>query len=165
MQPMVRVSAVALTSLAFGAIGAGDAAADHKGKAPLRLVAIEKQSEFVDLGTPGPSLGDELVFSETLRRRGHEVGTSGGVCTVTEVVAPYDVLTFQCLATLSLRKGQITLQGLVEVQGEDDPGPFTVAITGGTGAYRAAGGHARIRDTAPNRSVYKLFLTKSKHHH
>ena len=63
------------------------------------------------------------MFSEVLRERGREVGTSGGVCTVTEAVPPYTVAAFHCVATLSLRRGQITLQGLVEIQGEDDPGP------------------------------------------
>ena len=43
---------------------------------------------------------------------------------VTETVPPYTVAAFHCVATLSLGRGQITLQGLVEVQGEDDPGPF-----------------------------------------
>ena len=79
---------------------------------------------------------------------------------------PYEVTTYQCVATLSLRRGQITLQGLVEIQGEGDMGPFTVAITGGTGAYRGAGGEARIRGVSPTRTVYKLFFdgtSKEKH--
>ena len=69
-------------------------------------------------------------------------------------------LMFQCVATLKLRRGQITLQGLIEVQGEDDPGPFTVAITGGTGRYKAAGGKAVVRDVSPTKSVYKLHFKK-----
>jgi hypothetical protein len=123
----------------------------------LRIVAVEIQSEFLDLGTPGPSLGDELVFSETLFKKKREVGTSGVVCTVVQAVAPYDVLTFHCVGTLSLRSGQITLQGLIEVQGEDDPGPFVVAITGGTGKYRGAGGEAKVRDVG-GVTIYKLRL-------
>jgi hypothetical protein len=139
------------------------AAADGKDKKrTLRLVAEEIQSEFLDLGTPGPSLGDEFVFSETLFFRGREVGTSGGVCVATEVTPPYDVITFHCVATLSTRRGQITLQGLVEVQGEDDPGPFTVAITGGTGKFRCASGEAVIRDVRPGRTVYKLRFDSCK---
>jgi hypothetical protein len=135
------------------------------GKEPLRLVAVEIQSEFLDLGAPGPSLGDELVFSETLFKHGREVGTSGAVCTVVQAVAPYDVLTYHCVGTLSLRGGQITLQGLIEVQGEDDPGPFVVAITGGTGKYSGASGTAVVRDVG-DVSIYKLFFDsdKSKHH-
>jgi hypothetical protein len=72
---------------------------------------------------------------------------------------------FHCVATLKLKRGQITLQGLIEVQGEDDPGPFTVAITGGTGRYEGAGGKAVIREVSPTRSVYKLRFASSKKHH
>jgi hypothetical protein len=130
----------------------------------LRIVAVEIQSEFLDLGTPGPSLGDELVFSETLFKNKREVGTSGVVCTVVQAIPPYDVLTFHCVGTLSLRGGQITLQGLIEVQGEDDPGPFVVAITGGTGKYRGAGGEAKVRDVGEV-TIYKLRLDHGKKHH
>ena len=156
-----RAAVAAIVTLGALVLSSGTAAADARGKGKhdrdtLRLVATELQSEFLDLGTPGPSLGDEFVFSEVLRQRGREVGTSGGVCVLTETVPPYTVATFHCVATLSLRRGQITLQGLIEVQGEDDPGPFTVAITGGTGAYRGAGGEAVVRDISENRTVYKL---------
>jgi hypothetical protein len=154
---------VALGMLVFGST---IAEAHGKGKHSLRLVATQIQSEFLDLGATGLSLGDEFVFSETLSRRGHEVGESGGVCTATQVTPPYDVTTFHCVATLSLRRGQITLQGLIELQGEDDPGPFTVAITGGTGAFRGAGGEARIRNVDDTTTIYKLRFdsSKKKHH-
>jgi hypothetical protein len=159
-----RLNAVVLTIVALGVLvmGSAVATANGGGKKALRITATEIQSEFLDLGTPGPSLGDELVFSERLMRRGREVGVSGVVCTVTQAVPPYDVLTFHCVGTLSLRKGQITLQGLIEVQGEDDPGPFKVAITGGTGAFRGAGGEAVVRQVSPTRSVYKLRFDSRK---
>ena len=135
----------------------------HGKKQELRIVAVEIQSEFLDLGTPGPSLGDELVFSETLFKKKREVGTSGVVCTVVQAIPPYEVLTFHCVGTLSLRGGQITLQGLIEVQGEDDPGPFIVAITGGTGKYRGAGGEAKVRDVG-DVTIYKLRIDKDGRH-
>jgi hypothetical protein len=153
--------------LALGVLVSGAAVANASGhghgKRALKIVATETQSEFLDLGTPGPSLGDELIISETLFRKGREVGTSGVVCTVTQAMAPYDVLTFQCLATLSLKGGQVTLHGLIEVQGEDDPGPFRVAITGGTGKFRGAGGEATVRDVG-DRTIYKLFFVNQKKH-
>jgi allene oxide cyclase-like protein len=74
----------------------------------------------------------------------------------------YDVLTLKCEGSLSLRKGQITLQGLIEVQGEDDPGPFRVAITGGTGKYRCACGEAVVRLVTDTRSVYRLRIATCK---
>lgn len=161
----VHATVLAVVALGMLIFGSTIAQAHGKGKRTLRLVATQIQSEFLDLGAPGPSLGDEFVFSETLSRRGREVGESGGVCTATQVTPPYDVTTFHCVATLSLRRGQITLQGLIEVQGEDDPGPFTVAITGGTGAFRGAGGEARIRDIDEMTTIYKLRLDSSRKHH
>jgi hypothetical protein len=156
-----RAAVAAIVTLGMLVLSSGTALAGGKGKGKhdedtLKLVATTLQEEFLDHGTPGPSLGDEFVFSEVLRERGREVGTSGGVCTVTEAVPPYTTLTFHCVATLSLRRGQITLQGLVEIQGEDDRGPWTVAITGGTGRYRGAGGEAVIRDRSDTVTVYKL---------
>jgi hypothetical protein len=143
--------------------------ADGKGKRTLRVVATEVQEEFVDVGAPGPSMGDMVVFSEVLSVRGREVGMSGGVCTVTEAIPPYTTLTLHCVATLSLRTGQITLQGLIEVQTMEDFSSNTVAITGGTGRYAGAGGEARViqRD---DRVVYKLRFAdgkkkKGRHHH
>jgi hypothetical protein len=155
----VRAALLVMVALGTLVFGSAVAVADGKGKGKdktLRIVAVEKQFNFLDLGDPGPTLGDEIVFSEFLRIRGRGVGESGVVCVVTQAMPPYDVLTLHCVATLSLRRGQITLQGLVEVQGEDDPGPFTVAITGGTGKFRCASGEAVIRDVSDTRTVYKL---------
>jgi hypothetical protein len=92
------------------------------------------------------------------------VGTSGIHCTATHVVPPYGISAFQCLGSLSLRRGQVTLQGLVEIQGMDDPGPFRVAITGGTGAYRGASGEAVVFEPRPGKNIYKLRFDK-KHRH
>ena len=167
MRTKRRLYAGMLAIVVLGVLVSGPsvATANAKGKRVLRIVATEMQFEFLDLGTPGPSLGDELVFSERLTRRGRPVGVSGVVCTATQVEPPYDDLMFHCVATLKLKQGQITLQGLIEVQGEDDPGPFTVAITGGTGRYKGAGGKAVIRDVSPTKSVYKLRFTSSRKHH
>ena len=126
--------------------GAANAAGHGHGKKPLKLVAVEIQSEFLDLGTPGPSLGDELVFSETLFKKGREVGTSGVVCTVTQAVAPYDVQSFHCVGTLSLQGWPDHAAGPHRGPGRGRPGPFVVAITGGTGKYSGAGGKAVVRD-------------------
>ena len=160
MRTRFGVSAAVLAVVAIGTLGFGSAvaAADGKGKdkRTLRITAVEKQFNFLDLGDPGPTLGDEIVFSEVLSIRGREAGESGVVCVVTQAMAPYDVLTLHCVATLRLERGQITLQGLLEIQGEEDPGPFTVAITGGTGKFRSACGEARIRDVSDTESVYKL---------
>lgn len=144
--------------LAVAVVGVGSAPAVAHGQArnTLRLVATETQSQDLDLGASGPSLGDQHVISEVLSQNGTQVGKSGVVCTVTAIAPPYEVSTFHCVATLSLRGGQITLQGLLEVQGQNDPGPFTVAITGGTGRYNGAHGAAVVRSVSATQSVYTL---------
>jgi len=154
-----------IAALAVLVWGTAPAAAGTHGKRTLRLVGEQIQSEFLDFGAAGPSLGDELVFSESLSRHGREVGVSGVVCTITQTTPPYDVAWFHCVGTLSLRRGQITLQGLIQVQGENDPGPFKVAVTGGTGAYRSAGGVAVIREVSETRSIYRLRLDLPKRRH
>lgn len=169
MRSNLGIRAALLATIALGVPMLGSTAAMGHGKShALRLVATPIQSEFVDVGAPGPSLGDELIRSQTLADRGREVGESGLVCTVVQVTPPYGVLTAQCLITLSLRRGQITLQGLIEAQSVDDPGPFTLAITGGTGAYRGASGEAQLRRRIDTTSIYKLRLDadkKKKHRH
>lgn len=167
MRTKFRLYAAVFAIVGLGVLifGTAVATADGHGKRALRIVAVDVQSEFLDLGTTGESLGDQFIFSERLLRRGREIGVSGGVCTVTQFAPPYDVVMLQCVATLSLRRGQITLQGLIEIQGEDDSGPFTAAITGGTGAFRGAGGEAVIRNVSDTRSVYRLRFDSHKKHH
>jgi len=152
----ISAGVLAILVIAVLALGTSVAAARSGGKQTLRLIATQDQIESIDLGAPGSSLGDELVFSEVLRERGREAGTSGVVCTVTAVEVPYEVLTYNCVATLSLRRGQITLQSLIEVQGADDMGPWDIAITGGTGVFRGAGGDGTYRQLSDTKAVYKL---------
>ena len=163
----VHAAVVAIVAVGILVVGAAPAAAGGKhgkGKGEtLRLVAVDDQFEFIDVGAPGTSLGDYFVFSDIVYRRGEEVGTSGGQCVVVAGTPPYATFTAQCVATLDLERGQITLQGLVEFQGDDDLNPFTVAITGGTGKYRGAGGEARVRPVSDTVSVYKLSFDSKDH--
>lgn len=122
----------------------------------LRLTATQTADEFLDFGAPGPSTGDQIVFADTLKRDGRNAGEDGGSCTVTTVDG-YDSLTANCVATLRLHRGQITVQGLVTFNDEGDR-PFTVAITGGTGAYRGASGEMRVRPISDTKDVYTLRL-------
>jgi allene oxide cyclase-like protein len=160
-----RLIAALVAIVALGALVAAPAASANAGGKKfktLRIVAEEKQSQILDLGDTGPSLGDEFVLSERLFVRGRQSGESGVVCVVTQAMPPYDVLTLKCEIALSLRKGQITLQGLIEAQNEDDPGPFRFAITGGTGKFRCACGEAVVRQVTDTRSVYRLRIATCK---
>ena len=161
----VHAAIAAIVAVGILVIGAAPAAAGGKhgkGKGEtLRVVATDYSRQLIDVGAPGSSIGDYFVFFETLSVRGREVGIGAGQCVTVEGVPPYTTFTAQCVATLDLARGQITLQGLVEFQGEGEMSPFTVAITGGTGAYRGASGEARvIPRVIPGgiRIIYKLSL-------
>jgi len=54
---------MAIVAAAVLALGTAVATAHGDAKA-LRLVATDTQENFLDLGSPGPSLGDQLVISE-----------------------------------------------------------------------------------------------------
>jgi hypothetical protein len=58
---------------------------------------------------------------------------------------------------VSLPKGQVTLQGLVTFSEQSRP-TFTVAITGGTGAYRTAHGEATITESEDEDAPFGLRL-------
>lgn len=109
------------------------------------LTATQEEVKFLDLGNEGVSLGDVLVFWETLKEDDEEVGNSGHECILTQLVDD-KTSWFLCFAALRLDdEGQITLQGLVKFEGQTPAEvPFTVAITGGTGDFSSASGEAEI---------------------
>jgi hypothetical protein len=140
--------AVTSASLAF-------AGSRHDSDGDVRILHVtlqhRGQDADLDLGASGPSIGDRFIFSGNLVRNGKRVGVGAGDC-VTVLFRPGpdpqgepEAATDQCTATLSLPKGQITAQGLVDRTG---PLPITLAITGGTGAYRTA--HGELETSGPN---------------
>ena len=154
-----RRASVALVAVLAGAVAAVSAAPAMAAKHRLQLVANQNYYDFLDIGAPGNSLGDQLVFGEVFTKRGDEVGKSGVVCTVTAFEpAPSDDMTTNCVGTLKLRHGQISVQGLLELDGAADPGPFPVAVVGGTGRYRGALGEAVAWQPRPPENEYRYTL-------
>jgi len=152
-----RRRAAVLGLLAAAAAGSTlvPALADGKDKRTLRLVANQTQYEFIDIGPSGNSLGDRLTFGEVFTRQGDQTGRSGVVCTVTNHdPAPSEDMTVNCVGTLRLQHGQINLQRLMDLHCAADPGPFKVAIVGGTGRYRGASGEAVALQPNPPANVY-----------
>jgi hypothetical protein len=141
--------AVTSASLAF----AGGSRHENSGDVRVLHVTLQHrgQDADLDLGTSGPSIGDRFVFSGNLVRNGKQVGVGAGDCVIVlfrpgpDPQGEPEALTDQCVATLSLPKGQITAQGLVDRTG---PVPIRLAITGGTGAYRTA--HGELETSGPN---------------
>ncbi len=136
---------VALVALPVGAVGpaAGSSGDSNGDDHVIRVLSITDEETFVDTGDAGPSLGDQFVFSSTLKKHGEEVGHTGAACTLTSLERSES----HCVGTAWFEDGQITVQGLVS----EEASRFTIAITGGTGAYEGASGEVTVRVLAEGR--------------
>ena len=111
-------------------------------------------SADIDLGAPGFSLGDTVVFGGVLQRPdGTPVGRYGLVCTFVSAANPAHVEA-QCPTTATLPGGQITTQGIVVNRALNT----TLPITGGSGQFQGAGGQMVQRDISSGGQL-KLELT------
>ncbi|MEU7242743.1 dirigent protein [Streptomyces sparsogenes] len=145
---LVRSFAVSLAAALVGvcAVGSADADAPEKAQAEvLELQVRNDQYTNTDLGPAGPSLGDMYVYSGTAVQDGRDVGRGGGTCQVIHVEG--EELTTQCLLTIELERGSLTMQSLW-VSGTN---ALDMAITGGTGDFRGARGTARYWDIATSK--------------
>lgn len=134
---------IAAAALVVGVALPAFGASDHSGQQrTFRVTATVTEGTQIDLGAPGPSLGDQVVFSGPLLQGGHQVGHQGGVCTTVSLQRH----EAQCIATYSFGDGQITAQALVIL---GSPVPYDVAITGGTGRYEGAKGQVHTRPATP----------------
>jgi allene oxide cyclase len=134
----LTVVSLALT-VAFAAAIAAWAGGGHDGKGQGRvLTVIEHATTDVttDTGAAGDTAGDTLTFANEVfdRADAHNVGTDQGYC-VRVVVGE----SYECNWTTILASGQITVEGPFL-----DAGDSTLAVTGGTGRYRDAGGVMKL---------------------
>jgi hypothetical protein len=147
----MRFAAASLAAVAVGvwAVDSANAGTPEKGRVEvLELKVQNDQYTAADLGPAGPSLGDMDVYSGTAIKDGHSVGRGGGSCQVIHVKG--EELTSQCLITMEVEQGSLTMQSLWT----KGTASLDMAITGGTGVYRGARGIARFWDIAtPNERV------------
>jgi hypothetical protein len=128
------VTAAILAGAPSASAGTGSTRDTHQRTEVIQLVAKQAQSASLDLGKKGHSLGDELIVAEDLYRDGKKIGDHSVVCTYVHT-SPDEL---QCLGTFALPQGQITGQALLHLPAAS---AVDIAITGGTGAYSAAGGY------------------------
>ncbi|MFJ9417211.1 hypothetical protein ACIRPT_23905 [Streptomyces sp. NPDC101227] len=144
----IKLFAISLAAAVVGvcAVGSADADTPERGRVEVLELKIQnEQQAATDLGPAGPSLGDMDVYSGSAIRDGRRVGRGGGSCQVIHVNGKE--LTTQCLITIELERGSLTMQSLWG----GGKGSLDMAITGGTGIYRNARGTARYWDIAtPN---------------
>ena len=150
MRALPRLFLVLACALTVGAVALAATAAgtEQRGRdvQTIDLTTRSAQVADLDLGPTGNGIGDRFVFSDDVFRNGRRVGVLAGECIAQreepnprpEGQQPTSV-AFNCVTTLQLPEGQITSQGLVTFGATNR---FTIAITGGTGAYRAVRGEA-----------------------
>ncbi|OMI40442.1 allene oxide cyclase barrel-like domain-containing protein [Streptomyces sparsogenes] len=145
---LVKTFAVSLVTALVGVCAVGSADADAPGKGRVDVLELEVQNDQytnTDLGPTGPSLGDMYVYSGTAIKDGRAAGRGGGSCQV--IHADGEELTTQCLITIELERGSLTMQSLW-VSGTN---ALDMAITGGTGDFSNARGTARYWDIATSK--------------
>lgn len=108
----------------------------HPNHGRFTLYNHDTHQAFLDLGDPGPSVGDQYVFGGNLSRQqgGTPIGRIAGQCTT---ISNTEVL---CTSSFTFNGGQISFQALVDVTVFYAGKPFDFAVTGGTGPYRNAQG-------------------------
>ncbi len=135
---LLALAAVAAATVVLATLGRSDARADSQRRMQLRLTQAFDDFFGLDLGAEGPSLGDVFGGPVTLFRGGNSVGTLGFTCTQTRLVPQPEDL---CVFSARFANGVLTAQTLFD---ESSTAPADWAITGGTGAYRDAGGFVLI---------------------
>jgi allene oxide cyclase-like protein len=152
---IVLVLAVAGVTVAAASSSSADAS-KHRSQT-INLVAKRTGSTLLVLAEPGHGpVGNQFLSTDDVYRQGRKVGDAAAVCQFMADLGQAGG-RFQCLATLSLPEGQLTAQGLTTLNETGDQ-PFTLAITGGTGAYRTAHGQIRVAPVSEAESHYTLTI-------
>jgi hypothetical protein len=127
--------------LGAAALALVPAAAQARATHSLTVIEHATTDTTVDVGAKGDSTGDLLTFHNRVFDRSdrHVVGRDQGRCIRINPKAG----TWECAWTVMLRHGQLTVEGPFY-----DKRNSTLAVTGGTGRYRAARGEMRLRSRA-----------------
>ena len=112
----------------------------------IKVVERPVGETTVDLPPKGDSVGDLLVFANAVFDAANktQVGTDQGYCVRTLVGK-----SWECIWTLTLKAGQITVEGPFF-----DSGDSLFAITGGTGKYAGAKGSMKLHWRDPTPTAY-----------
>jgi allene oxide cyclase len=112
----------------------------------IKVVERPVGETTVDLGAKGDSIGDMLVFANGVfdSTNKTQVGSDQGYCVRTIVGK-----SWECFWTLSLKAGQITVEGPFM-----DEGDSLFTVTGGTGKYAGAKGSMKLHPRDAKSSSY-----------
>ena len=146
---LIRLLPIPIVALA---LSAGGASAHDSGKSFEVTGKAIAPPTMIDLGTPGPSAGDQQIISMDVFKGAKKVGESHVVCVTVRAGI------VQCDNVTNLPGGQIVATGLV-TDAQEETSPFTQAITGGTGAYRNAHGQLTVSEAGPQPATLTFELS------
>lgn len=140
MEPTRTVALTAAVVAAAVVALTGSAQAAPHGR-PISLHEHDTQQASIDLGDPGPGIGDLFLFAGDVfdHHGGKKLGTARGSCTTVsgDAAAPGDL---SCDLVFVLADGQIRAGGLFDTTALFGGATLPLAVTGGTGRYRDARG-------------------------
>jgi hypothetical protein len=117
----------------------------------LHLLSHQKSLQVIDIGAKGPSPGDQIIETTLDFQNGKPVDRSVINCVdITVSKRGFEVL---CHGAMIFKNGQVEIQGQTNFHE-----PFTVAVTGGTGAYQNVGGQVTAVRTLPDGTTDVLTL-------
>ena len=133
---MGRIAALAAALLTTPALAAEQ----------IKVVERAVGETTVDLGAKGDSVGDMLVFANGVfdSANNTQIGSDQGYCVRTVVGK-----SWECFWTLTLKAGQITIEGPFA-----DEGDSLMTVTGGTGKYAGAKGSMKLHPRDAKSSSY-----------
>jgi hypothetical protein len=106
--------------------------------------------DLVDVGQPGLSNGDEIVFHDTLLAGNRSAGDEVGSCVIVDAAA----VLADCSLVIRLAGGDISGQFA------NSPPPVKhLSITGGTNRYRTARGEGTLTEAGDGTGTLELRLT------
>ncbi|MGB2933160.1 MAG: allene oxide cyclase family protein [Methyloceanibacter sp.] len=135
-----------LVAIAVGSlIAAGPASAEPQ---ELKMIERATTDAVTDTGATGDSAGDILTFANDVFDADdkNKLGTNQGICFRTVVGKAWE-----CFWTLTLDKGQITVEGPFY-----DAGDSMLAVTGGTGDYAGAQGEMALSAIGTDGKAYSF---------
>lgn len=114
----------------------------------LKMVEHATTDAVTDTGASGDSAGDILTFANEVYDADDKdkVGSDQGICFRTVAGK-----SWECFWTLSLDKGQLTVEGPFY-----DAGDSVLAITGGTGEFAGATGDMALSARDPEGKAYNF---------
>ncbi len=133
------------------------AASEATGTRQLQLTGVVTDSAEVSAGQG--FVGTRFVGTDELLRDGRKVGRAVRSCEVVAVeqAGTDNTAQFQCLITLGLAKGTLTLQAMPTLT-EQGFEAVKAAVTGGTGSFRHARGEALVQEVSESETRYAIDL-------